>query len=127
MSEFDNWNILKQKIDENNTVPLFKEREIWWCAIGQNIGHEENGKNNNFERPVLVLRKFNNRLFWGIPITSKIKNNKHYFHFLFKNQKQCAMLTQLRLWDANRFLRKKGRIDENYFLEIRKSIINYLQ
>ena len=26
-------------------VPAIKEGEIWWCAMGENIGVEINGKN----------------------------------------------------------------------------------
>ena len=31
------------------------------------MGFEEDGKNDNFVRPVLVLKKFNNDMFLGIP------------------------------------------------------------
>jgi hypothetical protein len=36
---FDGWIILKKKIDSNSTGPLFfKEGDIWWGAVGENIG-----------------------------------------------------------------------------------------
>lgn len=34
----------------------FKERQIWWASIGQNIGVEANGKNKKYERPVIILK-----------------------------------------------------------------------
>ncbi len=30
-----------------------------WCSIGINVGDEEDGKNELYERPVLVIKKFN--------------------------------------------------------------------
>ena len=37
---------------------------------GKNIGFEQNGKGSNFVRPILVLRKFNSSIFWGLPLTT---------------------------------------------------------
>lgn len=127
MKNFDQWNTLKKCLDAENTIPFFKEREVWWGSIGINIGHEENGKNEKFNRPILILKKFNNRLFWGIPLTKQLKKNKHYFEFVFKDENQCAMLTQIRLWDANRLTSRMGRIGSAEFLQIRDAIKEYLK
>ena len=70
---FDDWNLVKKNLDKNDSSPTFQKREIWWCSIGLNIGHEENGKNKDYSRPVLIIRKFNNHIFWGIPLTTQIK------------------------------------------------------
>jgi hypothetical protein len=43
--DFEKWNQLKQKIDSTNKQIIYKDRDVWWCSIGINIGHEENGKN----------------------------------------------------------------------------------
>ncbi|MFA7308472.1 MAG: hypothetical protein WC045_00185 [Patescibacteria group bacterium] len=67
--EFSKWNNLKIPIAERKKFPQFSEREIWWCSIGKNVGHECDGKNELFERPVLVLKKFNRDTFLGMPIT----------------------------------------------------------
>jgi hypothetical protein len=38
---FDDWNDQKKNLDKSApTPPLFKEREIWWCTYGVNIGSE---------------------------------------------------------------------------------------
>lgn len=125
--EFDNWNSLKKKLNANNTVPFFKEREIWWCSVGVNVGHEQDGKNAEFSRPILVVKKFNKRLFWGVPLTTQIKENTHYHPFKFKNRDQCAMLTHLRLWDANRLTASMGRLGIDEFASIKKHLAMYLQ
>jgi hypothetical protein len=44
--DFEKWNQLKQKIDSINKQIIYKERDVWWCSFGINIGHEENGKND---------------------------------------------------------------------------------
>ncbi|MBI1300068.1 MAG: type II toxin-antitoxin system PemK/MazF family toxin [Alphaproteobacteria bacterium] len=125
--DFDNWNTLKKRLNAENTVPFFKEREIWWCSIGVNVGHEQDGKSEKFNRPVLVIRKFNNRLFWGVPLTTQIKDNKYYYAFDFKKRKQCAMMTHMRLWDANRLTSSMGRLGAEEFGKIRDQLAEYLQ
>ncbi len=47
MSIFDNWNKLKKSIDNGNKKVFFKERDIFYISLGQNIGYEENGKGKN--------------------------------------------------------------------------------
>lgn len=124
---FDSWNILKKKLDSENHVPYFKEREVWWCSLGVNVGHEQDGENKKYNRPVLIIKKFNNRLFWGVPLTTKIKNEKHYHQFNFKDRKQCAMLTQMRLWDANRLTALMGRVGHEEFKGIKFNLAAYLK
>ena len=65
MKDFDKWNIEKKKIDYNIKNILPKKREIWWLSIGLNVGVEEDGKNNNFEQPILVMKVFNKQCFLG--------------------------------------------------------------
>jgi mRNA interferase MazF len=124
--DFDSWNIIKKDTDAENHVPLFREREIWYFSIGENIGHEQCG-GKQFTRPVLIVRKFNPRLFWGVPLTTKTKDTRHYYGFEFKGLEQSAMLTQLRLWDANRLLRRMGKLPSNDFKQIRTDLANYLK
>lgn len=46
-------------VDKSNLY--FYEKDVWWASLGANIGHEEDGKNKKFERPVLILKKFNKK------------------------------------------------------------------
>jgi len=125
--DFNKWNEKKKNVDGKVGLPTFKEREIWWCSIGLNVGHEENGKGDEFHRPVLIVRKFNKRLFWGVPLTTQIKDSKHYHQFYFNNKKQCAMLTHLRLLDVSRLNENKmGRLAEKEFQAIRQDLKSYL-
>jgi len=79
--DFKSWHENKSNIQEAKERPFFHEREIWFVSIGLNIGFEEDGKGETFLRPVLILKKFNNESFWGVPITRRLKNNQYYFPF----------------------------------------------
>ncbi|HBM45364.1 MAG: 2,4-dihydroxyhept-2-ene-1,7-dioic acid aldolase [Parcubacteria group bacterium GW2011_GWF2_38_76] len=68
---YKDWHVLKSEIENVGQEKKFREREIWWCSLGENIGFEQDGKNEKFERPVLILRKFNCGMFFGIPLTSQ--------------------------------------------------------
>ena len=119
---FDIWNDLKKNLDAHEKTIFFKEREIWWCSIGLNIGHEENGKSQFFTRPILVIRKFNSRIFVGVPLTTQLKENRYYHRFQFKDQEQCAMLSQIRVFEANRLRNRIGELSNREFERLRKEI-----
>ena len=55
---------------------------MWWCALGINVGVETDGKHGNFERPVLVLMKFNKDAVLVVPLSSNAKRNPYYYPFL---------------------------------------------
>ncbi len=108
------------------TNPRIKEREIYWCSLGYNVGFEENGKGENFRRPILIVKKFNNNLFWGIPLSTKIKDNKYYKTITIKNEKQSAMISQLRVLDSKRLDQYICQLDEKDFNLVKKEIIDIL-
>jgi mRNA interferase MazF len=70
LNHFIEWTKIKIRIHVSERVLYFKQREIWWASLGCNIGHEEDGKNIMFERPVLIVKKFNHHLLWVLPLTS---------------------------------------------------------
>ena len=47
--------------------------EVWMGVIGKNIGYEQNGTGNNFSRPVVIVSKFNNKMFWAMSLSTKQK------------------------------------------------------
>ena len=124
MENFNQWNIYKQKLEDKTSIPEFQVREIWWCALGKNIGHEQDGKNELFERPILILQKFNKEVCIVVPLTSSIKEGK-YYHTLESYGSQL-ILSQIRLISAKRLLRFINTISRSEFYKIRikiKSII----
>jgi len=37
--DFQNWHKIKADIDQFRLSPFFREREIWWCSLGANVGY----------------------------------------------------------------------------------------
>lgn len=125
--KFNQWTKLKITLHISERVTLFQEGEIWWVNLGANIGYEEEGKNENFERPVLVLRKFNRHLLWAVPLTTKIKpNNPFYYQYLFRNTKFSAILSQLRSISNKRLIRKIGRMPNDDYKKICEEIKKFI-
>ena len=125
--DFDGWNEEKKKIADRNVDNLkifFHNRSIWWCSVGVNIGIEQDGKGNNFERPVLILRKFNKYIFLGIPLTTKQKNLNLPFYFKLKGAKieSIAILSQIRLFSSKRLLREIEIIKPELFNQLKKQL-----
>lgn len=118
MKNFDSWNEIKKELSEGKRV-YFHKGEVWFTSIGKNVGDEEDGKNSSFERPVLIVRKFNNNIFLGIPLTSNEEKGGKYYHKLISFSGSTVILSQIRLFDAKRLLRPMGRIDNDELNEIK--------
>jgi mRNA interferase MazF len=128
--DFDKWNEIKKKTDAKIIKPNCKKGEIWWCVIGKNIGVEQGCKSGLFNRPVLVIRVFNSKMFWGIPITSsdeksKKENSKYYYNLQsVRKIKGFASLSQMRLFDNKRLIRKITKIEREIIEDIKYRIKN---
>ncbi len=121
IKRFKEWIVLKEKLHtvSYNKTPYFKEGEIWWCSIGDNVGSEINGKSGYFSRPILVFKKFNKNLFFGIPLTSKPKMGTWFVGISFLNKTQTIVLSQARTLDAARIKDLIGQCDESDFEKIK--------
>ena len=124
MKDFQRWHKKKSHIDSLPKRPFFHVREIWFCYVGANVGVEQNGNEEEFLWPVIILKKFNNESFWAIPFTKARKHDpKYYFPFSFlKGIVSTANLSQLRLVDARRLSRKIGEISREDFEELTKRL-----
>jgi len=127
--DFDKWNELKKQLNGFDKAKdfYFMEREVWWCSLGVNIGFEQDGKHDNFERPVLIIKTFNKEVLWIIPLTSRHKKNKYYYEFDYKNQPQTAILSQIRLISSKRLLRKIWTFPKKDFKKIKELIAEFLR
>jgi len=127
MKEYDKWNEVKKKTQDNQRKLGIKPRDIFWAKIGQNIGSEEYGKNDNFARPVIIIRKLTHDLFIGIPLTSTLKDNDYFHSFEYDNKsngltKNSAMILQVRTFSIKRLMNKTGVISkEDFEVVIEKS------
>jgi mRNA interferase MazF len=128
--DFNKWNKIKKETNDK-ILPekfFFYEREIWWCSIGKNIGIEANGKQEYFERPVLIIKVFNKEMIWVLPVTSTIKNSPFYHKFRSDSGKmRSIMITQLRVISAKRLRRKIEQMGEEDYKETRRSLLDIIK
>jgi len=57
---------------------FFLEGEVWWTALGVNIGHEIDGKNEFCERPVVILKKID-KIYCGHCRSRQTERSGEYF------------------------------------------------
>lgn len=127
LASFFDWTKLKIRIHLTPDKKFyFHEREIWWASLGINIGFEQNGKHEIFERPILILKAFNRYLLWALPLTSKVKAGKYYYLIECKNEKSVIILSQLRLISSKRLIRKIRKVPPSEFKEIKEILKSFL-
>ncbi|MEK7501790.1 MAG: type II toxin-antitoxin system PemK/MazF family toxin [Patescibacteria group bacterium] len=122
------WNATKARIQiSTTTMPQFPQRkQIWWASIGQNIGVEANGKNNRFERPVLVICVFNADSLLIAPLTSRVGTHKFLIRFDYLGQGKSINIFQLRTLSSKRFSRKMTDISDFDFERVLSAIRNHV-
>ena len=121
------WHAKKTLLNDSVSGAYFYEREVWWVAIGQNVGDEEDGKGYNFARPVLIMRKFNRSLFYGLPLSSADKRGKYYYPLTIRSKKNVVLLSHMRDYDAKRLLNKLGVINATDYAWIQLALIKLLK
>jgi mRNA interferase MazF len=121
------WTKLKIRIHISPERELFfHEREIWWASLGINIGYEQDGKNETFERPILIIKVFNRHVFWALPMSSKEKVGKYYYQTEYAGDKSTVILSQLRLISSKRLIRKIRKLPSGEFNEIKEILKSFL-
>lgn len=127
LEEFIEWTKLKIRIHSlKQREVYFKEKQIWWCSLGVNVGFEQDGKHESFERPVLVLKKFSPNILWIVPLTRIGKISRYYFQLEQGGEDSFVILSQLRVVSSKRLLRKMRTIHDYEFKEIKKRIRKFL-
>ncbi len=124
--DFDGWNVLKKSIHVERGALNANQRELWWISFGMNVGVEIDGKDESYERPGIVLRRFNREMAWVIPTTSREKNLPFYSRFSYEGKDYWAVLTQVRVVSTKRFLRKVGMISQERFSEMQKKLAEFV-
>ena len=119
IKDFDSW-CLEKKIIDSRDLHFCRTRNLvvfnWHqCRV------ESDGKHELFERPVLVVRKFNRRLFWGVPLTTSTKARPHIVNLSFRGRRDKVpkerrfVLQQMRSFDALRLNRRMGKLSQSHF------------
>ncbi len=124
--DFKKWSTTKQLIHNDLPRIFFKEREVWFSYIGENIGFEQDGRGDEFLRPFVVIKKFNNQVAWVLPLTKNQKEGIYYYQFKLNNSISTVILSQLKLIDTKRLKYKLGDIPEDDFIKLKTKIRQFL-
>ena len=121
--DFDRWSKKKQILDSREVSFGVYVGEIWWCSLGVNIGTEIDGKNEDYERPALILRHLSKDMVLVAPITNT--EHKDIFSFPIKTHKVDSFLklNQIRAVSTKRFSRFVDIVSRDQFIEIKKFLI----
>lgn len=117
---------MKQKLHRTKGDTFVHPREVWWCSLGVNIGSEIDGKNEGYERPVLVLRVYSRETLVILPITGKRKDNRFHCEVELGSRPVWVALTQVRVISNRRLLRKFDTISIEDFAHVRNLLQKYL-
>lgn len=121
--DFEKWAELKSVINNKEKhEQYFRPGEIWWCSLGLNIGFEEDGKNELYERPVLVIKKFSKETLLIVPLTNTIKSNQYYIPVTVHNVTRSAIISQIRLISPKRLQRRIAELNKRELAVVRNSI-----
>jgi len=122
--DYKRWVGVKKKINNNERYPLgFRERDIWVCNVGENVGFEEDGKGEDFVRPVLILKVFNRKFCHIVPLSTTEKRGRYCYAFDGKTGKtSVAILSQTKSVDAVRLHAKIGKVSKGDFERIKEEV-----
>ena len=129
--DFNMWHIQKSSIQENKERPFCREKEVWFVALGLNIGFEQDGQCKENLRPIVVIKKFNHEMIWAMPLTRSIKSltektSEYYFDFSFLGTTSRAIISQIKPLDTKRLQYKVGSISDIDFMSIKQKIMRLI-
>ncbi len=126
---FDAWNRQKKIINSlfSDKKIFYHERDIWWSNLGLNIGVEIDGKADDFERPVLIIKKFNADMVWILPITNNIKQDLYHYPIHHEVIKGSVVLSQIRTISTKRLSRKFGMLSHTDFKNVVEKVHAFLK
>jgi mRNA interferase MazF len=120
-NDFDRWNDKKKQLNADIEPLYFRDGDIWWAHLGVNIGYEIDGKQVNFARPVIMLRKYNKYSFLALPLTTRDSSRPYKLPVGDVAGKQAfAVVSQLRNIDSRRLYQKIRWLPPEVLLGIRK-------
>ena len=121
--DFDSWNKQKKRTDARANTPFYHERELWWCTLGVNVGAELDGSGEGYRRPILILKGLSHQTCLVVPLTTSSKE-----HALrpsvgpVDGKAAHALLSQIRVIDTKRLVRKIGYLDQDVFEDMQNAV-----
>lgn len=122
--DYGNWHSKKEELNNAAGTAFFHVREVWWCALGANIGYEQDGSSELFTRPVVILTKFNLDACLVVPLTARSKSGKYYFAVgSITGRNATAVLSQIRFVDRKRLAVKITMLDQDTFDDLTAAVV----
>lgn len=118
-NEFSEWMVVKDKLHNVGAITKFSEGQIWWAALGRNVGVEINGKHDDYSRPVVIFKKLSHQSFLAIPLTSQPHSGTWYTEFDFRGRPEFAVLSQIRMMSVSRLYNRMGKLSNGDFKKIK--------
>lgn len=118
---------VKAYINNSNAIRSIKDGDVWWAAVGENVGVEIDGKNSRYSRPIVILKKLNNLISIAVPLTTKEHNGTWYQKFTFQGKTQTAVLSQTRPISTARLYTRIGRLSRGDLRNLRSAYIRLFQ
>ena len=88
-----------------------------------NIGDEQDGTGKNFDRPVIVIKGFNENIFFGAALTGRKRERKYYFPIgMVEGREASVILSQVRLIDTKRLVRKMVTLESELFENLKSAL-----
>jgi mRNA interferase MazF len=124
IKDFKGWCGKKEIIDKQNLAPnfFFLKGEVWWVSLGVNVGQEVDGKNESYERPVLIFKKFSDELAWVIPSSSTKKANEYFYPIIYQGKPKNLLLLHMKTISSKRLLRPVFRMKGKEFTLIKERV-----
>jgi len=129
-NNFEYWSNLKQNINstDESKIPYFREWQVWFISMWLNIGYEEDWKNEDYSRPVLILKKFSKDVFLWLPTTSIPKTWKFYYDIWEVNWiNNFVILSQIKLYSSKRLLSRIWWKNKEMLIDIKKKISKLIE
>ncbi|MBR2998318.1 type II toxin-antitoxin system PemK/MazF family toxin [Candidatus Saccharibacteria bacterium] len=124
---YKQWMGVKAYINNSNAIRSIKDGDVWWAAVGENVGVEIDGKNSRYSRPIVILKKLNNLISIAVPLTTKEHNGTWYQKFTFQGKTQTAVLSQTRPISTARLYTRIGRLSRGDLRNLRSAYIRLFQ
>lgn len=126
VQKFIDWTKKKVRHHINDDVEkYFREKEIWWAAMGKNIGYEIDGKNELFLRPVLILKKYSKEMMFVLPTTTKIKDPLPWYQYMVGvgNKNNAVVINQGKTMSSRRLLSKMDTLESSVYDKVLSKFI----
>jgi len=125
LKDFDSWNLVKKRLNEENCKVYIRAGEIRWVAFGVNVGSEIDGKGIPFTRPALIIHVIGSHLALVLPMSTKIKDIAGYIPFEWKGVVGALCIHQIKIVSQKRILSRKGKVSDQRLENIKSEITKF--